>query len=83
MNKMTKNNSALNRIMIFLMMLSIFMLYSFSGSIKVPGNSKKSNDHPKIVNIINFIRLLEPKDAKITQDVLYQTVVKQVEMMNT
>lgn len=38
-------------------------------------------DGPKIVNIVNFIRLLEPRDAKITQDVLYQTVVKQVEMM--
>jgi hypothetical protein len=25
--------------------------------------------------------LLEPRDAKITQDVLYQTVVKQVEIM--
>jgi hypothetical protein len=36
---------------------------------------------PKIVNIVNFIRLLEPRDAKITQDVLYQTVVKQVEIM--
>ncbi|MDN3581202.1 hypothetical protein [Mucilaginibacter flavus] len=38
-------------------------------------------DHPKIVNIVNFIRLLEPRDPAITQDVLYQTVVKQVEMM--
>jgi hypothetical protein len=36
---------------------------------------------PKIVNIVNFIRLLEPRDPKITQDVLYQTVVKQVEIM--
>jgi hypothetical protein len=36
---------------------------------------------PKIVNIVNFIRLLEPRDEKITEDVLYQTVVKQVEMM--
>jgi hypothetical protein len=36
---------------------------------------------PKIVNIVNFIRLLEPRDPAITQDVLYQTVVKQVEMM--
>lgn len=36
---------------------------------------------PKIVNIVNFIRLLEPRDAKITQDVLYQTVVKQVDIM--
>jgi hypothetical protein len=37
---------------------------------------------PKIVNIVNFIRLLEPRDTAITEDVLYQTVVKQVEIMN-
>ncbi len=36
---------------------------------------------PRIVNIVNFIRLLEPRDSSITEDVLYQTVVKQVEMM--
>ncbi|WP_343690791.1 hypothetical protein [Chitinophaga sp.] len=36
---------------------------------------------PKIVNIVNFIRLLEPRDASITEDVLYQTVVKQLEIM--
>src|ERR1700744_1729722 len=36
---------------------------------------------PKIVNIVNFIRLLEPRDSNITKDVLYQTVVKQVELM--
>jgi hypothetical protein len=37
---------------------------------------------PRIVNIVNFIRLLEPRDPKITEDVLFQTVVKQVELMN-
>lgn len=36
---------------------------------------------PKIVNIVNFIRLLEPRDAAITEEVLYQTVVKQVNIM--
>ena len=36
---------------------------------------------PRIVNIVNFIRLLEPRDPAITEDVLYQTVVKQVELM--
>ncbi|WP_343675319.1 hypothetical protein [Chitinophaga sp.] len=36
---------------------------------------------PRIVNIVNFIRLLEPRDANITEDVLYQTVVKQLDMM--
>ncbi|HEY0272020.1 MAG TPA: hypothetical protein VGC22_02495 [Chitinophaga sp.] len=36
---------------------------------------------PRIVNIVNFIRLLDPRDPKITQDVLYQTVVEQVNML--
>ena len=36
---------------------------------------------PRIVNIVNFIRLLEPRDPKITEDVLYETVVRQVEIM--
>ncbi|MBL4675647.1 MAG: hypothetical protein JKY70_05510 [Mucilaginibacter sp.] len=37
---------------------------------------------PKIVNIVNFIRLLEPRDPQITKDVLYETVVKQIDLMN-
>ncbi len=36
---------------------------------------------PHIVNIVNFIRLLEPRDSSITEGVLYQTVVKQVEIL--
>ena len=36
---------------------------------------------PHIVNIINFIRLLEPRDSAITEDVLYQTVAHQIKMM--
>jgi hypothetical protein len=36
---------------------------------------------PRIVNIVNFIRLLEPRDSAITEDVLYQTVVRQVTLM--
>lgn len=36
---------------------------------------------PKIVNIVNFIRGIEPRDAAITKDVLYQTVVNQVDIM--
>lgn len=38
---------------------------------------------PRIVNIVNFIRLLEPRDSAITEDVLYQTVVKQIELMRS
>jgi len=44
-------------------------------------DNKKEPEKPRIVNIVNFIRLLEPRDLGITQDVLYQTVVNQVEMM--
>src|SRR3546814_12281072 len=38
---------------------------------------------PNIVNIVNFIRLLEPRDPAITQEVLYETVVNQVKLMDT
>ncbi len=55
-----------------------FILFSFSE--KKPGLTSTGNS-PKIVNIINFIRLTEPRDPKITEDVLYQTVVKQIEIM--
>ncbi|HPN36630.1 MAG TPA: hypothetical protein PK843_19170 [bacterium] len=47
------------------------------------GNPAVKQNRPKIVNIINFIRLLEPRDPLITEDVLYQTVVKQIELMKT
>ena len=36
---------------------------------------------PRIVNIINFIRLCEPRIDWITEDVLYDTVVSQIEIM--
>ena len=36
---------------------------------------------PKIVNIVNFIRDIEPREAAITKDVLYETVVNQVKLM--
>src|SRR6185437_13387667 len=49
--------------------------------LKNPTIRNTTDQNPKIVNIINFIRLLEPRDPKITEDVLYQTVVKQVELM--
>ncbi len=36
---------------------------------------------PKIINIINFIRLIEPRDERITETVLFETTAKQVEIM--
>jgi hypothetical protein len=61
--------------------LIVFLFCSFTGYADIPNALSKSEAHPKIINIINFIRLLEPRDRKITEQVLYETVVKQVEMM--
>ncbi|MDN3550693.1 hypothetical protein [Mucilaginibacter aquaedulcis] len=61
---------------IFLGLICLCGLNAFSKSIQ-----PEDEPTPKIVNIVNFIRLLEPRDPAITEDVLYQTVVKQVEIM--
>lgn len=45
-------------------------------------SNKVLAEEPKIVNIVNFIRLLEPRDPKITEEIMYKTVVKQIEIMN-
>ena len=50
-------------------------------SLAQTGSHTTNSSAPRIVNIVNFIRLLEPRDASITEDVLYQTVVKQVELL--
>src|SRR5690606_8316327 len=41
------------------------------------------DDAPRIINIVNVIRLIEPRDVSITDDVLRVTVVRQVELMKT
>lgn len=61
--------------------ISILLLFCVAG---YRGHSQNTSGHeqrPRIVNIVNFIRLLEPRIAEITEDVLYQTVVKQVQIM--
>ncbi|MDR2117110.1 MAG: hypothetical protein LBP87_12090 [Planctomycetaceae bacterium] len=40
-----------------------------------------AEDTPRIVNIVNFIRQLEPRNAAITEDVLYNTVAEQINVM--
>ena len=75
MNDMNK------RIFLVSLTLCIILLSAFNPTVIKPQDSKSENDHPKIVNIINFIRLLEPRDSAITEQVLYETVVKQVEIM--
>lgn len=59
------------------LVLSIFNGYDAFGQ----KASKKSGAEPKIINIVNFIRDIEPRDAAITKDVLYQTVVNQINLM--
>lgn len=57
--------------------ISLCLFFLFTGNFV----SAQADAKPTIVNIINFIRLLEPRNAEITEDVLFQTVVKQVEIM--
>ena len=59
----------------------ILLFCSFTKPDKPSSSDSKVKDHPKIVNIINFIRLLEPRDTAVTEDVLYQTTLKQVKLM--
>lgn len=57
----------------------LFLFLALSAGLDA--QTRRGASTPKIVNIVNFIRLLEPRDSAITEDVLYQTVVKQVEIM--
>ena len=43
--------------------------------------SAEAGKSPRIVNIINFVRQCEPRIDWITEDVLYDTVVSQIESM--
>ena len=61
-------------------LLCIILLFSFNINRKRKDSSVKSDGH-RIVNIINFIRFCEPRNAAITENVLYQTVVHQVDIM--
>jgi len=57
----------------------IFIL--FTAAILLFNVSIHAGEKPRIVNIINFVRLLEPRGISLTQDVLYQTVVNQLNEM--
>src|ERR1700749_3098094 len=66
---------------IFAGLAGVLIFSSFAGFKPPETKGVPVKSAPKIVNIVNFIRLLEPRDPAITEDVLYQTVVKQVEIM--
>ena len=75
-----KKNKLTNKF-ILIVVLCIFSLYSCTSCQRKNDKPSKREEPHRIVNIINFIRLLEPRDPEITEDVLYQTVVRQVEIM--
>jgi hypothetical protein len=60
---------------------TLLLLFSCSNSKGEQNNPVPERDHPRIVNIINFIRLLEPRSEAITEEVLYQTVVSQIKIL--
>jgi hypothetical protein len=79
LNKSSKSTGFRRLLEISCISIGLLIANSVFGS-KKPGSAPGANT-PKIVNIVNFIRLLEPRDPKITEDVLYQTVVKQIALM--
>jgi hypothetical protein len=66
---------------VFAMVVCVLIEPYAQANQKCPEQDQESG-HPRIVNIVNFIRLLEPRYAEVTQDVLYQTVVSQINLMN-
>ncbi|MCL1821873.1 MAG: hypothetical protein FWG22_03520 [Prolixibacteraceae bacterium] len=68
----------MKRIYFFIALSAVLFCFGCTGN-----KAKTEADAaPRIVNIINFIRQTEPRDEAITDEVLYQTVVSQVEQLN-
>jgi len=76
MTKMIKKRTRILKIILFFLILISFSKINQS---KEPAPPKRS---PRIVNIINFIRQCEPRIDWVTEDVLYQTVVEQIKIIN-
>ena len=47
------------------------------------GKNDTQSTSPRIVNVVNFIRQCEPRIDWITEDVLFETVVEQIKIMQT
>lgn len=71
----------------YISMVALTAVVVFSGCSFQPVEGDKpqniiTEEAPRIVNIINFIRQTEPRVEEYTDEVLYQTVVEQVKMLN-
>jgi hypothetical protein len=63
------------------MVLICCLSYFVPGFLAVAMAGDRATTSPRIVNIINFIRQCEPRIDWITEEVLYDTVVSQIEIM--
>lgn len=61
--------------------ISVLILLILLPWINATAKSTSFQDSPRIVNIINFIRQIEPRDNNITENVLYETVHEQVKLL--
>jgi hypothetical protein len=71
----------IRRFSLLILLFSLMQLQSCTSNSAPSTNSVKQDEKPKIVNIINFIRLLEPRDERITETVLFETTAKQLAIM--
>lgn len=55
--------------------ISVLILLILLPWINATAKSTSFQDSPRIVNIINFIRQIEPRDNNITENVLYDKLV--------
>jgi len=60
---------------------SLFLFLTMTAETCRAKEAGAASSSPRIVNIINFIRQCEPRIDWITEDVLYDTVVEQIEIM--
>lgn len=60
-------------------MKRLLPLFLFSLTLSSCHTPEREADSPRIVNIINFIRLTEPRSEEITNQVLFETVRSQAE----
>lgn len=59
-----------------IILLNVYLLFAI---FSITAANKQTQSEPKIVNIINFVRLLEPRNPEtFTEDYLYKTVENQV-----
>ena len=60
--------------------ISLFLIFLCSGTIMAQTAEKQSS--PCIVNFVNFIRGIEPRDENFTDEYLFQTTANQLKQLD-